>query len=280
MVFQEASFIIAKAIFVFAIAFALSYFLRKSLMSIKKYNQQNNVDNTKLIFIKNSLNFLIYTIAVIVVARTIPQLKDVGTSLLAGAGIMAAIVGFASQAAFSNIVSGIFIIIFKPFKVDDIVSFKDGLTGVVSEITFRHTVIRDFENRRIIIPNTIISNETIINSSIDDERVMKHIFFSIGYEADVDKAMKIIQEEISNHPNFIDGRKSDEVDKPLVPVMMTDWGQSSIQLRANAWTLNAGAAFVLKCDVLQSIKKRFDQEGIEIPYPYQNVIVQNKLPNS
>lgn len=270
----ETSYIIIKAVFVFVMAFLLSLVLRKSLAKIRKFNEDNEIDNTKLIFIKNSLNFLIFTIAFIVVARTIPQLKDVGTSLLAGAGILAAIVGFASQAAFSNIVSGIFIVLFKPFRVGDIIAFKDGLTGSVIEITFRHTVIRDFENRRIIIPNTVISNETIINSSIDDERVLKHIYFSISYDSDVELAMRIIQEEIQSHPNFIDGRLPEEEHLPLVPVMMMAWEASSIQLRANAWTMGASAAFTLRCDVLLSVKKRFEKEGVEIPYPYQNVIIK------
>ena len=192
----EVGSVFIDAIFVFGGAFVLSFVIRKGLQRIRKYNNENNLDNTKLIFIKNSLNFLIYTIAIIIVARTIPALKDVGTSLLAGAGILAAIVGFAFQAAFSNIVSGVFIVLFRPFRVGDIIFFKDELTGTVCEITFRHTVIKDFENKRIIIPNTVISNETIINSSIDDERVLKHIYFSIAYDADVDKAISIIQEEI------------------------------------------------------------------------------------
>lgn len=272
---QEASMIIVKALFVFIVALGTSFILRKSLAKIRKYNDEHDIDNTKLIFIKNSLNILIFTIATIVIARSIPQFKDVGTSLLAGAGIMAAVVGFASQAAFSNIVSGVFIIIFKPFRVGDIVSFKDGLKGIINEITFRHTVIKDFENRRIIIPNTVISNETIINSSIDDERILKHIYFSVAYSADVDLAIRIIQEEIKTHPKFVDGRNASNLKSPLVPVMMTEWEQSSIQLRANAWTMGAFDAFELKCDVLYSIKKRFDSEGIEIPYPYQNVIINN-----
>ncbi len=256
----------------------VSYVLRKSLRSIKRYNDKKDIDNTKLIFIRNSLNFLIYTIAFVIISRTIPQLRDVGTSLLAGAGILAAIIGFASQAAFSNIISGVFIVLFKPFRVDDIIEFKDGLKGTVREITFRHTVIKDFENKRIIIPNTIISNDTIINSSIDDEMILKHIHFGIAYNADVDLAIKIIREEIEKHPLCMEKpmkmNESSAANENKVAVFMTSWESSAIQLRANVWTRNSAEAFELRSNVLYSIKKRFDKEGIEIPYPYQNVVIK------
>ncbi len=256
----------------------VSYVLRKSLRSIKRYNDKKDIDNTKLIFIRNSLNFLIYTIAFVIISLTIPQLRDVGTSLLAGAGILAAIIGFASQAAFSNIISGVFIVLFKPFRVDDIIEFKDGLKGTVTEITFRHTVIKDFENKRIIIPNTIISNDTIINSSIDDEMILKHIHFGIAYNADVDLAIKIIREEIEKHPLCMEKpmkmNESSAANENKVAVFMTSWESSAIQLRANVWTRNSAEAFELRSNVLYSIKKRFDKEGIEIPYPYQNVVIK------
>ena len=86
--------------------------------------------------------------------NSIPSLKNLGTALFAGAGVMAAVKGFASQAAFSNIISGVFVILFKPFRVGDIVQLTNGLKGKVTDITFRHTVIKDYENRRIIIPNS------------------------------------------------------------------------------------------------------------------------------
>ena len=62
------------------------------------------------------------------------------------------------------------------------------------------------------------------------------------------------------------------MNNPKVSVFMTSWDASSVSLRANAWTLGAAAAFLLKCDVLKSVKSRFEKEGVEIPYPYLNVI--------
>jgi len=109
------------------IAFILSLILRKLLnVFIKRYAKKLKTDPTNFSFIKNSVGFLIYTSAIIFIFFKIPYLKSIGTALFAGAGILAVVVGFASQKAFSNIISGIFILIFKPFKISDIIEFKDG----------------------------------------------------------------------------------------------------------------------------------------------------------
>ena len=169
--------------------------------------------------------------------------------------------------------------IFKPYKISDIIEFKDGRIGVVEEITMRHTLINDYENRRIIIPNSVISEETIINSNILDEKIRKHIVFSISYDSNVDKAMRIIQEEAQNHPFLIDNRNEEEKesDVPVVIVRVIALSDFSVDLKAYVWSKGNDDAFVLKCDLLKSVKQRFDKEGIEIPFPYRTVVYKNDL---
>ncbi len=255
---------------IISLAIILNLLARKAILKIKRIQLDKGYDTTQLNFIKNSLGFIIFTIASFLVIYSIPSLKTLGGSLLAGAGILAAIVGFASQAAFSNIISGIFILIFKPFKIGDILEFTDGLKGKVQDITFRHTVINDFENKRIIIPNSVISNETLINSSFEDEKIRKRINFAISYESSIDLAISIIKNEIEKHHYCIDNRTN--VDKKnevaIVDVFVLEWGDYAINLQAIVWTQNQLLAFKLKCDILKSIKERFDKEGIEIPYPH------------
>jgi small conductance mechanosensitive channel len=81
-------------------------------------------------------------------------LKPVSNSLLAGAGLVTVALSFAAQNALSNIISGFFIVLFKPFGINDRLRFKETVTGVVEDITLRHTIIRDGENKRVIIPNS------------------------------------------------------------------------------------------------------------------------------
>jgi small conductance mechanosensitive channel len=173
------------AIIVLAIASVATYIIRFLIgRFFKKAALKLKVDPTRYNFLKNAVGFIVYLIAVIIIFRSISALRDYGTTLLTGAGILAAIVGFASQSAFSNIISGIFLVIFKPFSVGDRVRVGQLYTGDVEDITLRHTVIKDFENRRIVIPNTVISNETIINSTLTDEKIC--IFLELksdGYNA-------------------------------------------------------------------------------------------------
>ena len=194
--------------------------------------------------------------------------------MLTGAGILAVVAGIASQHALSNIMSGIFIIIFKPFRVNDRLLIKNTFSGIVEDITLRHTVIRDFENKRIIIPNTVISNEVIVNSNFANEKICKWIDISISYDSDLGIAKNILREEVEKHPLHVDPRTPEEITEgvPEVQVRVIGLGDFSVNLRAWAWAKDAPDGFVLACDLLESIKLRFDREGIEIPFPHRTIV--------
>lgn len=248
----------------------LSFVVRKLLnLFIAGRSKLLRADPTNFSFIKNSVSIVIFTVALIYIFLQIPALKSFGTALFAGAGIIAAFVGFAAQKAFSNIITGVFILIFKPFRVEDLIKFSNDL-GIVEEITLRHTVVKDFENRRIIVPNSIISDQVILNSNITDERIRRHLPLVITYESDMEKAMQIMQQEAEKHPNCIDARTPEDKgkDEPIVSVIVTDLNSQGVHLRANVWSEDGEKSFKLKCDILKSIKKRFDQEGIELAYPH------------
>ncbi len=235
-------------------------------------------DKTRLSFIKNGISFIIWIVAFAWIIYTIPKLRQMAVTIFAGAGIFVAVLGIASQQAFSNIVSGIFLVVFKPFRVGDLVKIGSFDYGTVEEITLRHTVIRDFKNKRIIFPNSTVANETIINDSIIDSKSCRHLVIGISYDSDIDLAMKIITEEAIKHPFCIDVRTKDDIKKkePQIPVRLISFGDSSVNLRANVWADNPVLAFQMECDLLKSIKERFDKEGIEIPFPYRTIVYKNK----
>ena len=262
------------------IAFIMSVIFRKLVnLTVKKYSKIIKTDPTNFSFLKNAIPFIIFSVAIIFIFYKIPFLKSLGTALFAGAGILAAIIGFASQKAFANIISGVFILMFKPFRVGDTVELTIGKKGIVEEITLRHTVIRDYENRRVIIPNSQISDDVIVNSSIGDESIRKFIEFGISYDSSVDKAIAIIREESEKHPFFIDNRtQADKLNNiPAVIVRMISHGDFSINLRAYVWAANNDNAFTLQCDLLYTVKKRFDYEGIEIPFPYRTIVYKKDI---
>ncbi len=236
---------------------------------------QNDPTNYK--FLRHAITGLIYIVGFSWALFTLPTFKTIASSLLTGAGILAVVVGLASQHALSNIMSGIFIIIFKPFRVNDRLRLKDNtLAGIVEDITLRHTIIRDFEHRRIIIPNSIISNEIIVNSDYGDDRICKWVEVGISYNSNIGKARQIIKEEIKKHPLYIDARTKSEIEEGVeeIPVRVISLGDFSILMRGYAWTKDTADAFQLGCDLLEVLKKRFDEEAdIEIPYPYQNIVL-------
>ena len=254
------------------IRFVIGRFFRRNAVKLK-------VDPTRYNFFKNAVDFITFLIAIIIIFRSIPPLHAFGTTLLTGAGILAAIVGFASQQAFSNIISGIFLVIFKPFSVGDRVRIGTLYTGDVEDITLRHVVIKDFENRRIVIPNSVISNETIVNSTITDEKVCMFVEFNISFEASIDKALTAMQETATVHPLCIDNRTEEEREKgePKVLMRVLEITDFSVRLRAYTWARNPSEGFDLKCDLIKQIKERFDKENIEIPYPHRTVISRDSI---
>lgn len=245
---------------------------------VERQSRFLKVDPTRYAFFKYVLTFTIYTIAVIIIFMMVPSLRKFGYTLFASAGILTVIVGFASQQAFANIVSGTFIVMFKPFRVGDFIEVA-GFSGMVEDITLRHTVIRNYEFRRVVIPNSVISNETVLNSNLVDPDVRGHFEIGISYDSNIDLAMKIIQEEALKHPNCIDNRTKAEKKKgdPQVLIKVTDLGEYSITIRAWVWTKGPMEYFDLKTDLYKIVKERFDKEGIEIPFPYRTLVYKRDI---
>lgn len=245
----------------------------------EKKSKKIKVDPTQFNFLKHTVSAVIYLIGVGIAIYMIPKLRSLSYSLLAGAGILAVIIGFASQQAFSNVISGIFIVIFKPFRVGDRIKIGTDYFGIIEDITLRHTVIRNWQNVRVIIPNSKIAESTIENMDISDPKVCKWIEFGISYDSDINKAMKIMRQEAEKHEFCIDNRDAEAKKKkePKVNVRVIGFGDSSVNLRAWVWANNSGEGFVMSCDLNKSIKERFDKEGVEIPFPYRTLVYKKDI---
>lgn len=268
---------LALFVFILLLTFVVEGLSRRALMRyIKKSSTVINSDPTNYKFLANALRSIIYSVGIILAVREYPPLKSVAGSLLAGAGILAVAIGFASQQAFSNIISGIFLVIFKPFRVNDRLRVKENYAGVVEDITLRHTVIRDPENRRIIIPNSVIATEIIVNSDYSDGKICKYVEFNVALNSDIDKVKRIIFEEIARHPKYIDPRKEEEKEhKPFVEVRILKFTDFAMVIRGSAWAENNNIAADMQMDLLESIKRRFDTEGVEMPYPHFVIVNKN-----
>ncbi len=245
---------------------------------IKRSSRELDNDPTNYKFLQHALVAVIYLSGFSFAFWNIPLLQHIAQSALAGAGILAIAVGFASQQALGNVISGLFIVMFKPYRINDRILVRNDLRGIVEDINLRHTVIRNFENQRIIIPNSIISNEVLVNSNFEDDKICKFMEFGISYGSDLDLAKKIMKDEAEAHPNCIDNRSQEDIENcvPKVTVRLVMFAESSVNLRAWVWAADPPSAFVMGCDLNESIKKRFDAEGIVIPFPQRTISYLDK----
>ena len=250
----------------YALGKVLSFLIKRY---IRKSAHIMHFDPTNYSFLQNAVSFLVFICATLVIFYRVPALHTIGKTLFAGAGIAAAVIGFASQEAFSNIISGVFIVIFKPFSVGDYIKLlSSSQIGVVEDITIRHTVIKSIENRRIVIPNSVISREAILNSSLKDPRVKFNLEVVLIYETDIEKALNIMKEEAEKHPDFLDART--EVEKlngvPAVVAKVVALEDNGVRCRAYVWAKDNDTAFEMKCDLLKTLKERYDREDIQISH--------------
>ena len=136
------------------------------------------MDETMQLMIRRLVSATIYIIGLMLIILQIPHLHSLATAMLAGAGIAGLAIGYAAKDSLSNFTSGIFIAVFQPFRVGDFVDFK-GDYGQVEDLTLRHTIIRTSDNRRIIVPNSIMNMEPIINWSIREPEITWTVDFDL-----------------------------------------------------------------------------------------------------
>ena len=267
------AFVVTIILTLLAASLARKFFNRL----LAKLSMREEVDKTNYSFMRYIIIAVIYMIGFTLAIYSVPAFRAIGTTILAGAGVVALAISFASQQALSNIVSGLFIVIFKPFKIGDRIALKDNaLVGTIEDITLRHTVIRDYENRRIVVPNSVISDEVIVNSDYGETKICARLLFGISYDSNIEKAMEIIVEEALTHKLTIDNRtqKEKEEKEPIVNVKVLELGDSSVNLRAWIWIKDQTDFLIIRSDLYQSVKKRFDAEGIEIPFPHRTLIIK------
>lgn len=230
-------------------------------------------DNQKIILklIKIALNIVF----VLGVCYQFNALKEIVKTLLTGGGVLALILGLAAQEAVGNLVSGMMILFFKPFKVGDLIKTNNGLVGTVLDISLRHTVIKTYENTQIMIPNSEINKATLENVTAAEFKG-DFLILQISYESNLDLAIKIITEEVIKHKDFLDIRSESEKVQgvPAVKVRCTNFLDNGIELKTALQSRSNAVGYAMLSDLRISIKKRFDEEGIVIPYP-QVVLHQN-----
>ena len=190
-------------------------------------------------------------------------LSQIGLNLapvLTGFGVAGVIIGFALQDTLSNFASGMMLLIYRPFDVDDFVE-AGGTSGKVSHMSLVSTTIKTFDNQILIVPNSKIWGDTIKN--ITHERVRRvDMVFGIGYGDDVEKTEKVLEAILADHPMVL---RSPE---PTIKLHVLN--SSSVDFIVRPW-VKTEDYWDVYWDVTREVKMRFDREGISIPFPQQDV---------
>jgi small conductance mechanosensitive channel len=228
------------------------------------------IDETVIHYIVRVKNLLIIILALIIYASLVPGLRALFGTMLAGAGITALVVGFAAKSTMANLISGLSLAIYRPFRIGDMVDIE-GQYGTVEDITLRHTILLTWQQKRLIIPNAKLDEMTLINYSIIDPRVLCTVEMGVSYDTDIDLARRLILEEAIDCPY-----RDPKGDDPIVRVI--SHGDFSIGLRIYIWVSNVRDMWMARFWLFEHVKKRFDLEGVEIPFPYRTVVYKKDLP--
>lgn len=180
--------------------------------------------------------------------------------VLAGLGIAGFIIGFALQETLSNFAAGLMILIYRPFDVGDAIEAA-GISGVVKQMNLVSTTINTFDNKKIIVPNSKVWGDVICNINAEPTRRIDMIF-GIGYSDDIDKANAILSDIISSHEKILED--------PAPTIKLHSLGESSVDFIVRPW-VKSEDYWGTYWDVTRDVKKRFDQEGITIPFPQRDV---------
>ncbi|WP_089684157.1 mechanosensitive ion channel family protein [Catalinimonas alkaloidigena] len=226
---------------------------------------KRNVDASLTPFLTSMLKALLQVALVITVATMIGIEMTSFIAVLGAAGLA---VGLALQGSLQNFAGGVLILLLRPFKVGDYI-VANGTGGSVREIQIFHTVLKTPDNVTIYMPNGPLANTEITNYSVEAQRRVDFVF-GIGYGDDIDKARRIINEVIDADARFLS--------EPARQVVVSELADSSVNFTVRVWA-NASDYWGLKFDTTEKIKKEFDRQGINIPFPQRDVhIYQHTVP--
>lgn len=226
---------------------------------VRKFFDKKDYDETLESFLQS---FISIALKVILFVLVVTQLGVKTSSLVAMIGAAGLAIGLALQGSLANFAGGVLILIFKPFKVGDWISAQ-GIDGAVKEISIFNTKVSTFGNQIAIIPNGQLSNGNIVNYNMENTRRNK-FDVGIGYGSNIKLAKDILLKICADNPNILT--------EPAPEVYVGALGDSSVNLTLRFWA-NNDVFWPAHFYVVEETKLRFDEAGIEIPFP-QRVVHQ------
>lgn len=231
---------------------------------VRKSFERTNADAGVSQFVDSMLKFGLYALLIFIIATKFGVESSSVAALIASAGVA---IGLALQGSLSNFAGGILILLLKPFAVGDyIVVTQEGIEGTVKEIQIFYTKLATVDNQTVVVPNSILTNNSLTNVTARPERKLD-LKVGISYDADLKKAKSLIEDMLFHDPSVIQDEE--------IRVFVDSLGDSAVMIGLRAW-VKTEEYWATRWRLMEAIKLTFDEEGIDIPYNQLTVHVQEK----
>jgi len=220
-----------------------------------------------ILLLKTSTSVAIIIMVYSVFKTLYPDIALTITNFAVAAGILGIIFGLAAQSSLGNAIAGMILVFSQAVKVGDMVEY-DGEVAAVEDIKLTHTILKLRDGRKIAIPNSNMLNSNIVNYSMVDELVAATVIVGISYESNLDNAIKAMIEAAREHPKVLD--------KPPPQVIITGFGDFSINLKLLAWINDPWIKPIIESDLTWAIYEKFKKYNVEIPYPRRVIIMKGE----
>ncbi len=243
-----------------AILFTAAWLLSRAVgtvgTAVMKREGRAGFDSTSVTFLRQMLQVIVYLIAFGVFFNLIPQLRSLGTALLAGVSIASVVIGLAAQSTLSNFIAGISLLLYRPFRVGDRIQVNapSGLeTGVVEAVMLGYTALRTPDRRRVVVPNSIIANQVTVNLTYTASRVLTSIPFRLS-GTEVEPARGIITSLTASNPQV----------QSLVDCPVTAVSGNTITLTLRVWCVDLLQQGPMTWALIEAAKAELEAAGIRL----------------
>jgi len=211
---------------------------------------------TKIVIMHKIVIFGVYLIASVFFLAQFEAVRHIGVALLASAGVAGIVVGMAAQSTLSNIIAGISISFSQPVRLRDAVIFEKEF-GWIEDITLMHTIIRTWDNRRIVIPNNTLANTVIENWTITDPSLLGVVMIYADYACNVEEVRQWVKEIVNASPY--------STPEKVAGVQVVDFTEKTVVLRVLCKSADAPSAWNLRCEIREKLLERFVKSGVSFP---------------
>lgn len=237
--------------------------INKTLKRIRRILESKNADQTITRFLDNVMNVTLKTVLIIIILQYIGVNLTGLTTIVASAGVA---LSLALKGSLANLAGGVIILVARPFNVGDFIETTEH-SGVVEKISIFYTYLVTFDNKQILIPNGILTDSSIVNYSSKEIRRVD-LTFSVAYEEDVIRVKNVLINILKNNELVLE--------EPEFFVGISMHGDSAINFIVKAWCKTEDY-WTVYYDLLETVKIKFDEEGISIPYPQMDLHVKKNI---